>query len=150
MVLFRFVWMSDCSWFFLVPSWRSNTPFYPQSVVSQGACPTSYFFVVFTSDSHLSLLRNLGAHQQLPNNKCTWKRFHWCVHTKFIIIFLQSQQNLTTNLTISSAYAWTIGFNISNMVIKKRIITLASYSTLRWIWCQCDNLWFHEHKINEW
>jgi hypothetical protein len=36
-------------------------PLYPQNATSQGACPTPYFFVVFTLDSHLSLSRSLGA-----------------------------------------------------------------------------------------
>jgi hypothetical protein len=36
-------------------SWSFSMPLYPQSVASQGACPTPYSFAVFTSHSHLSL-----------------------------------------------------------------------------------------------
>jgi len=54
--------MIDYLSFFLFPSQSSNTPFYPQSFVNQGACPNFLLFAVFTSDSHLSLLRSLGPH----------------------------------------------------------------------------------------
>jgi hypothetical protein len=51
-----------CLSFFLVPSWSSSTPLYPQSVASQGTCPpTPCSFIVFTSNSHLTLSRSLGA-----------------------------------------------------------------------------------------
>jgi hypothetical protein len=45
--LCRFVWVIKCLSFFLVPSWSSNTSFYPRSATSQGACPDSLFFHCF-------------------------------------------------------------------------------------------------------
>jgi hypothetical protein len=42
--LCRFVWINEMLVSFLVPSRSSNTPFYPQSVVSQRACPNSFSF----------------------------------------------------------------------------------------------------------
>jgi hypothetical protein len=48
--------------FFLVWSRNSNTPLYPQSVAKQGASPTFCSSVVFTSNSHLSLSKNVRAH----------------------------------------------------------------------------------------
>ncbi len=39
-------------------------PLYPSKVLrAMERAPTPYSSIVFTSDSHLSLLRNLGAHQ---------------------------------------------------------------------------------------
>ncbi len=60
-VLCKSVWVIKCLSFFLVPSRSSNTPFYPQSAASQGACPNSLLFRCFTSYSHSSLSRSLGA-----------------------------------------------------------------------------------------
>jgi hypothetical protein len=45
--LCRSMWVIEHLSFFLVPSRSSNTPFYPQSVASQGACTNSLFFCCF-------------------------------------------------------------------------------------------------------
>jgi hypothetical protein len=63
LALCRSVWVIKCLSFFLVPSRSSNTPFYPQSAMSQKMCPNSLFFRCFTSNSHLSLSRSLGVRQ---------------------------------------------------------------------------------------
>jgi hypothetical protein len=59
--LCKFVWVSDCLSFFLVPSQSSSTPLYPQSVASQGACPNSLcfrcFHIIFTFES----IKELGS-----------------------------------------------------------------------------------------
>jgi hypothetical protein len=52
--------MIHCLSFFLISSRSSSTPFYPQNVASQGACPNYYSSIVFTSNSYLNLLRSLG------------------------------------------------------------------------------------------
>ncbi len=53
-------WLSACH-FFLVPFRSSNTPFYhPKVLRAKEHASTPYSFVVFTSNSHLSLSRNLG------------------------------------------------------------------------------------------
>jgi hypothetical protein len=64
-LVFDFVHVYVSSWclsLLLIPSQSSNIPLYPQSVVSQGACPTPCSSIVFSLDSHLSPLRSLGAH----------------------------------------------------------------------------------------
>jgi hypothetical protein len=66
LVLCRSMWMIKCLSIFLVPSRSSSMPLYPQSVVNQEACPNSLFFHYFTSNSHLSLSKSLGA-RQLPS-----------------------------------------------------------------------------------
>ncbi len=60
--LCRSEWVISCLSLFLAPSHCSNTPFYPRSATSQGVCLTYYSFIVFSSDSQLSLSRSLGVH----------------------------------------------------------------------------------------
>jgi hypothetical protein len=48
LVVCRFVWVVKCLSFFLVSSRNSNTPFYPQSVASQGACPQPFTISLFS------------------------------------------------------------------------------------------------------
>jgi hypothetical protein len=68
-VWFVQVHMSNwCLSLFLVPSRSSSTPLYPENVARKGACPNSLLFCYFTSDSHLSLPRSLGARHYLPSH----------------------------------------------------------------------------------
>ncbi len=56
-------WVS-CLTFFLVPSWSSNTPFYPFKVLRAGSMPRGpNLSVVSILRLNLSLQRGLGAHQ---------------------------------------------------------------------------------------
>jgi hypothetical protein len=52
--------MIKCLSFFLVPSWSSSTPFYPQSVVSQGACLDSLPFRRFHFRFTFEFIKELG------------------------------------------------------------------------------------------
>ncbi len=70
------MWVNKCLSFFLVPSWSSNTPFYPPKVLRTKECaPTPDSSIVFTLDSHLNLSRSLGA-RQCPSSflsiPCIW------------------------------------------------------------------------------
>jgi hypothetical protein len=59
LVLCRFMWVIEVCQFFLVPSWSSNTPFYPSKVLrvkERASTPCSS--VVFSLDSHLNPSRN--------------------------------------------------------------------------------------------
>ncbi len=52
-VLCKFMWVSSCLSFFLVPSRSSNTPFYPQKCYELGNMPpTPNFSIVCILDSH--------------------------------------------------------------------------------------------------
>ncbi len=53
-------WMISCH-FFLIPSRSSNTPLYPQSVVSQGACPNSSLFHCFHLRLTFESIKELGS-----------------------------------------------------------------------------------------
>jgi len=55
--------------FFLVPSQNSNTPLYPQSAASQGACPNSLLFRCFHFILVFESIKELGAHQKPISNK---------------------------------------------------------------------------------
>jgi hypothetical protein len=48
-----------CFSFFLVPSYSSNTPLYPQTVVSQGTCPNSLPFQCFHFKLTLESIKEL-------------------------------------------------------------------------------------------
>jgi hypothetical protein len=65
--LCRFVWTIDYLSFFLVSSRSSNTPLYPKVLRTRERAPTPYSSAVFTSDSYLSLSRNLGVRQYLTS-----------------------------------------------------------------------------------
>ncbi len=53
LVLCRSMWVSDCLSFFLVPSHNSNITLYPQSAMSQGACPQLLIFSLFSLHTHI-------------------------------------------------------------------------------------------------
>ncbi len=65
----------------LVPSWSSNTPLYPSKVLRAKECASTLdSSVVFSLDSHLNLLRSLGAHhvpQHVPNDTYLLSWPHW-------------------------------------------------------------------------
>jgi hypothetical protein len=61
--LCRSVWVIKHLSFFLVPSWSSSTPLYPQSVTSQGVCPDSLLFHYFHFKLTFESTKDLGAHQ---------------------------------------------------------------------------------------
>jgi hypothetical protein len=54
-------WVIKCSSFFLVPSRSFNTPLYPQSVTSQGACPDSLLFCCFHFKFAFESIKELGS-----------------------------------------------------------------------------------------
>jgi len=60
-----FMWVIDYLSFFLISSWSSNMPLYPKVLRARERAPPPYSFVVFTLDSHLSLLKSLGACRRL-------------------------------------------------------------------------------------
>ncbi len=69
--------MIKCLSIFLVPSRSSSTPFYPQSVASQRACPNSLFFRCFHFKLTFESIKELGGVlQTLPKDKkkigCKW------------------------------------------------------------------------------
>ncbi len=52
--------MIDCLSFFLVPSWSSNKPFYPQSVANQRTRTTPFPSTVFTFGLAFESITKLG------------------------------------------------------------------------------------------
>jgi hypothetical protein len=65
-------------------------PLYPRNVASQGACPTFYSYVIFTSDSYLSQSRSLGGRHYYNN------RFSF--HMPMFIIYVLSFNKLNTTI----------------------------------------------------
>jgi len=64
LVLCRFVWVIEACQFFLVPSWSSNTPFYPSKVLyARERAPTPYSSIVFNLGLTFESLKELGARQ---------------------------------------------------------------------------------------
>jgi hypothetical protein len=62
-LVFGFVQVCVSSWcffFFLIPSWSSNTPFYPQSVANQRACLNSLLFRCFHFIFMFESIKELG------------------------------------------------------------------------------------------
>jgi hypothetical protein len=75
LVLCRSMWVIKCLSFFLVPSQSSNTPLYPSKCCKpKSMSPTPCSFIVFTSNSHLSLSRSLGTRH---NVTCKFTRNQW-------------------------------------------------------------------------
>ncbi len=69
LILCKFAWVVEACQFFLVPSWSSNTPFYPSKVLwARERALTPYSSVVFSLDSHLSRSRNWERVNQTPCN----------------------------------------------------------------------------------
>ncbi len=76
------------------PSQNSNTSFYPKVLRARERAPTPYPFVVFTLDSHLSLLSSLGVrqhgsfafvhshvqHGEFSNSEPAWAMHSWGNH----------------------------------------------------------------------
>jgi hypothetical protein len=63
-LVFDFMQVHVSSWglsFFLVPSRSSSTPLYPQTIVSQGACPDSLFFCSFHFRLTFESIKELGS-----------------------------------------------------------------------------------------
>jgi len=63
-LMFNFVQVHVSSWclsLFLVPSWSSSTPLYPQSAMSQGMCPNSLFFRCFRFRLIYESIKELGS-----------------------------------------------------------------------------------------
>jgi hypothetical protein len=125
------VCVGPCEWLkclsiFLVPFQNSSTPLYPRSVASQGTCPTSYSFVIFILDSHLSLWRRLGVHQRWFNigksytpykfiqdflndsnrDGCYFKKYYYYY---IWIIHVQSPTNLPKSM-------WKLLFNVVDVI----------------------------------
>jgi hypothetical protein len=60
--LYKFAWLISCLSIFLVPSWSSSTPLYPQNVASQGACFDSLLFRCFHFRLSFEFIKELGVH----------------------------------------------------------------------------------------
>jgi len=58
--LCKFMWVSDCSSFFLIPFRSSNTPLYSQSAANQRACPNSLRFRCFHLRYTFESIKELG------------------------------------------------------------------------------------------
>jgi hypothetical protein len=50
-----------CLSVFLVPSWNSSTPFYPQSAMSQGVCPNFLLFCYFHLRLTFEFIKDIGS-----------------------------------------------------------------------------------------
>jgi len=69
-LVFGFVHVRVSSWclsLFLVPSWSSNMPLYPQSATSQGACLDSLLFHCFHFKLTFESIKELGSASFLVN-----------------------------------------------------------------------------------
>jgi hypothetical protein len=79
LVLCRFMWVSDCLSFFLVPSQSSNMPLYPQSAVSQKVCPNSLLLRCFHFKLTFESIKELG-NASFWLGKSLWKQ-HTSIET---------------------------------------------------------------------
>jgi hypothetical protein len=78
-LMFDFVQVHVSSWclsFFLVPSWNSSTPFYPQSAANQGACPDSLLFHCFQFILTFESIKELGSTSFALRPFCALQNFH--------------------------------------------------------------------------
>jgi len=94
LVLCRSMWVSDCLWFFLVPSWSSNTPLYPQSVASQETCPQLFILPLFSPQAHIWIYQ--GVWERVTwRHGCFWDDVSpilaitklWCIFCEHLDVF---------------------------------------------------------------
>jgi hypothetical protein len=143
LVLCKSLWVLKCLSFFLVPSWSSNMPLYPQSVTSQGVCRNSLLFHCFISDSPLSLSRSLGVRQTpsdalKPNIGHKQMVMHW------------SRKKNKKHLTIHSSWTKKTHTHNNAITLKKWIKTPSKalklnkeqkHSKLPSSWLRNKNTW---------
>jgi len=84
------VWVSDYFSLFLVPSWSSNTPFYPQNVVSWEMCLNSLLFHCF------HFIFTFGSIKELGSTSIIISTFYFFKASYSHMIFLQVLIQLTT------------------------------------------------------
>ncbi len=87
LVLCRSMWVIEACQFFLIPSWNSNMPFYPSTVLrAREHALTPYSFVVFYLGLTFESLKELGAH-------------HWYLILKTLYMYIYKDGNPSTKNT---------------------------------------------------
>jgi hypothetical protein len=109
---------------------------YPQRATSQGTCPNSLFFVVFTSYSHLSLPRSLGAHHVffLKTKLNFLAIFFFFLHT-YILFLVFSQSPLITLIMLVFSFKNQVEPNVSFYFESKLFLSLTfPYFNVQPLW----------------
>ncbi len=104
--------MSACLSFFLVSCQSSTCPSTPKVLWARECAPTLYFFVVFTSDSQLSLSKSLWVHHKWSfESKNHLHKFifqevmHYTI-SFYVLIYLPSGQAIVQSILNPSFQLW--------------------------------------------
>ncbi len=106
-----------CLWIFLVPSWSFNTPFYPQSVMSQGARPNFVSFYYSLLGSQLNPLKSLGVRQ--------WQCSNSCIHQRCLVLMLTWSYCWN-----KFAHIWSWICDVIQLLCSLDFITFAKYMAM--------------------
>jgi hypothetical protein len=118
LVLCRSIWVSKCLSIFLVPSWSSNTPLYPQSVASTRVCPNFLLLWCFHFRFMFESIKEFGNVSLGNKDKKKWTCvLHLFPSTLLYIIQPISplsfpMPSLSIALSLSLFFCWSWTFTI--------------------------------------